>query len=109
MDLVNQIMSKMNELSSSIKVLREHGEKLAQAEHDYKVALSQEVLRLKDEKQPATLINLIIHGQPGVATLRLKRDIAQVMYDANMEHINVTKLQIKILESQVAREWGRNE
>lgn len=105
-DLPNQLLSKLNELTQSIRLLREHGEKLAQAEHDYKVELSKEVMRLKADSQPATLINLIIHGQKSVAELRLRRDIAQVIYSANQEHINVTKLQIKILESQIQREWN---
>ena len=107
MDLVNQLMNKINELNASIKVLRDHGEKLAEAEQDYKIALSQEVMIMKDEKLPATLINLTVYGREKVARLRYKRDIAQVMYDTNQEHINVTKLQIKVLEGQIAREWGK--
>lgn len=106
MDLVSQLMNKINELNASIKVLRDHGEKLAEAERDYRVALTKEVLVMKDEKQPATLINLTVYGRPNVAPLRFKRDLAQSMYDANLEHINVTKVQIKVLEGQINREWG---
>lgn len=105
MDLVNQLLNKLNELNASIKVLREHGEKLAQAEYEYKVELSKEVMRLKDEKIPATLINLTVYGKDNVAKLRFKRDLAQTMYNANQEHINVTKIQIRVLENQVQREW----
>lgn len=106
MDLINQMMNKLNELSASIKVLREHGEKLAEAEREYRIALTKEVLIMKDEKIPATLINLTVYGRDSVAKLRFKRDIAQSMYDANQEHINVTKVQIKVLEGQIQREWG---
>ena len=108
MDLVNQMMSKINELTASIKVLRENGTKLAEAERDYRMELSKEVMRMKDEKVPATLINLTVYGHKGVAELRFKRDLAQVMYDANQEHINVTKVQVRVLEGQIQREWGRN-
>jgi hypothetical protein len=30
------------------------------------------------------------------------------MYQVNLEHINVTKLQIRVLEGQIQREWGKN-
>lgn len=108
MDLVNEMAMKLQELTQSIRLLRDHGTKFAQAEHDYKVALSQEVYRLKDEKMPATLINITVYGHANIARLRMQRDIAEVMYNANQEHINVTKLQIRIIENQIQREYGQN-
>jgi hypothetical protein len=105
MDLVNQLLEKINELNTSIKLLRSNGEKLAEAERDYRVAVSKEVMLMKEEKLPATLINLTIYGRKSVADVRFKRDIAQVMYDSNIEHINVTKVQVRVLENQIQREW----
>ena len=51
------------------------------------------------------MINLVVYGVKEVAQLRLKRDIAQTMCDANQEHINVMKLQMRIIENQLKREW----
>lgn len=96
----------MNELTQSIKTLRKNGEKLAEAERDYKITLREEVLKLRADEMPVTLINLTIYGVANVAALRLKRDIAQSMYDANKEHLNVCKLKLRILEGQMQREWG---
>ena len=96
----------MNELTQSIKTLRKNGEKLAEAERDYKITLREEVLKLRAGEMPVTLINLIIYGVENVAALRLKRDIAQAMYDANKEHLNVCKLKLRILENQLSREFG---
>lgn len=112
MDLYNEILAKNKELTTSIKMLRENGTKLAQAERDYKIKLRQEALKLREDKKlPVTLIAQIIYGVPEVADLRFKRDVAEAMYNANQEHINTTKLQIRILESQLDREWhsGNNE
>ena len=107
MDLVNDIQALMNELTTSIKLLRKNGNELAEAERDYKVCLRQEALKLRAEKNmPVTLINQIIYGVPEVAEKRFKRDIAQTMYDTNQEHINVTKLKLRLLEAQLNREWG---
>lgn len=107
MDIVTEIKQKNDELSQSIKLLRQNGIKLAEAERDYKIKLRQEALMLRqDSKMPVTLIAQIIYGVPEVADLRFKRDVAEAMYNANQEHINTTKLQIRILESQLQREWG---
>lgn len=107
MDLITELQQMREELYQSIKMLRANGIKLAEAERQYKVKLREEALKLRQEKGMAvTLIDLIIYGVPEVADLRLKRDIADAMYTANQEHINTTKLQIRILENQIAREWS---
>ena len=107
MDLYEEIQKLMNELTTSIKILRKNGTSLAEAERDYKVKLRQEALKLRaGENMPVTLINQIIYGIDEVAELRLKRDIEQAKYDANKEHINVCKLKLRILEAQLAREYG---
>jgi len=97
----------MYELTASISKLRKNGAKLAEAERDYKLTLRQEALRLRAGDMPVTLINNIIYGVPEVAAKRFKRDVEQANYDANKEHINITKLKLRILEAQLAREWGQ--
>lgn len=106
MDLYEEILRLMAELTASIKHLRANGVKLAEAERDYKITLRQEALRLRAGEMPVTLINQVIYGVPTVAELRLKRDIEQANYDANKEHINITKLKLRILEAQLSREYG---
>ena len=96
----------MDELTRSIGVLKRNGQKLAEAERDYKICLRQEALKLRANDMPVTLINQIVYGIPEVADKRLQRDIAEATYTANQEHINVTKLKLRILENQLAREWG---
>lgn len=107
MDLINDIQMLMEELTISIKKLRKTGQALAEAERDYKITLRQEALKLKlEDKLPVTLINQIIFGVPEVAEKRYKRDIAETMYNTNQEHINATKLKLRLLEAQVQREYG---
>lgn len=107
MDLINDIQALMEELTISIKKLRKTGNALAEAERDYKITLRQEALKLRIEKDmPVTLINQIIFGVPEVAEKRYKRDIAETMYQTNQEHINATKLKLRLLESQLSREWS---
>lgn len=106
MDLYEAIEQLMAELTASIKRLRTNGAKLAEAERDYKITLRQEALKLRaGDNMPVTLINNVIYGMPEVAEKRFKRDVEQANYDANKEHINVTKLKLRILEAQLSREW----
>ena len=106
MDLYEDILKLMDELTRSIKVLKSNGAELAECERDYKLTLRTEALKLRADNTPVTLINQIIYGVPEVADKRLKRDIAQAKYEANKEHINICKLKLRILENQLQREWG---
>jgi len=107
MDLYEEIQRLMLELTASIRKLRDNGEKLAEAERDYKITLRQEALRLRTaQDMPVTLINQVIYGVPEVAEKRFKRDVEQANYDANKEHINICKLKLRILENQLSREWN---
>lgn len=106
MDLYNELQQKIKELEISIKQLRTSGTKYAQAERDYKVLLRQEVLKLRDEGQAIGVIDKICYGIPAVAEARFKRDVAKTIYTANLEAINSTKLQMRLLENQIQREYG---
>lgn len=108
MDLYDEIQRLMQELTTSIKALRKNGEKLAEAERDYKITLRQEALKLRAGDMPVTLINQVIYGIDEVAQKRFKRDVEQATYDANKEHINVTKLKLRILATQLQNEWGHS-
>ena len=106
MDLYEELESKIQELEISIKSLRKTGSNYAEAERDYKVLLRQEVLKLRDEGQAIGVISLICYGIPSVAEARFKRDVAETIYKANLEAINSIKLQLRLLENQIQREYG---
>lgn len=106
MDLLNELEMKIQELEVSIRSLRKTGQNYAEAEREYKILLRQEVLKLRDEGQAIGVIGLICYGIPSVAEARFKRDTAEAIYKANQEAINSTKLQLRLLESQIQREYG---
>lgn len=109
MDLYNKLQNKTKELDISIKNLRKSGTEYAQAEQDYKIKIAEKVLKMKSEGMPATLINLVVYGEKEVAKLRYNRDVKEAIYKANMEAINSTKLQLRLIESQLNREWGNTK
>ena len=105
-DLYNELQQKIKELNISIKKLRETGTEYAEAEKDYKITLRQEALKLRAEKgMPVTLIQQVVYGVPEVADKRFKRDVKEAVYQANQEAINTLKLQIRIIDGQLQREW----
>lgn len=105
MDLFNELQIKIKELNISIKKLRETGTEYAEAERSYKVCLRQECLRLRDEGMAIGMIDKTCYGIPNVAEKRFTRDVAKAVYDANQEAINSIKLQIRVIEGQLNREW----
>ena len=110
MDLVNELQQKINELNVSIKSLRRTGSEFAEAEKDYKIKLREEALKLRAEKgMPVTLIQQVVYGVPEVAEKRFARDIKEAIYNANQEAINSIKLQIRIIENQLQREWSNTK
>ena len=105
-DLVDKIQMMNNQLDQALRTLRTNGIALAEAEKNYKEAVSKEALRLRDEGMAVTLIDKVIYGLPSISTLRFQRDCCEAVYSANQEAINVKKLQIRLVEAQLAREWG---
>lgn len=109
MDLYNELNVKTQQLEASIKSLRVNGTEYAKAERDYKILLRQECLRLRDEGMAIGMIDKTCFGIPSVAEARFKRDVAESIYKANQEAINSIKLQLRLIENQLQREWSISE
>lgn len=109
MDLQEELNLKMTELEEAKKHLKQNALKKANTEAEYKRELAKKCIELAAEGMTSTMINLTVHGLEPVATKRLERDIASEMRDAGYEYINVTKLQVKVLEDLIKMEWGETE
>lgn len=108
MDLYLELQSKFAQLDKSIRHLRKSGTEYATAERDYKILLRTECLKLRDEGMAVGMIDKTCYGIPAVAEKRFQRDIAKTIYTANQEAINSLKLQIRIINDQLSREWGHD-
>ena len=107
MDLYVELQAKTRQLEASIRQLRQNGTAYAQAEMEYKMLLRQECLKLRDEGMAIGMIDKTCYGIPAVAEARFKRDVAETVYKANQEAINSVKLQLRLIENQISREWGQ--
>lgn len=104
-NLYSELTIKTGELDECIKQLRQTGTAYAEAERNYKVLLRQECLKLRDEGMAIGMIDKTCYGIPSVAEARFQRDVAEAVYKANMEAINSIKLQMRLIEAQIQREW----
>lgn len=107
-DLINELNSLNKKLSAGINLMSKYGREFAEAERDYKITLNQECLKLRDSGMAVTLIDKVVYGVKEVADKRFKRDSAEIMWKTAQENINATKLQIRIIDSQISREWSNS-
>lgn len=105
-NLFGQLQSLSNELDETIRKEWTAGIELAEAEAAYNIAVNQEALRQKDAGMTVTFINSFIKGVEAVATLRKQRDIAEVKYKTLQDKANSLKLQLRIVDNQINREWS---
>lgn len=104
-DLWTEIQAKTKQLDLCIKELRKNGTAYAEAERAYKIKLRETALRLRAADMAVGMVNLTVYGVPEVADLRFQRDVAETVYKANLEAVNSIKLQLRLLDAQLGREW----
>lgn len=106
-DIFLNMQDKTTLLDRALEQLGKRGRAYAEAERNYRAALSAEILKERDEGMPVTIISDVCRGKAKIAEKKLKRDIAESLYKAAMEAINVYKLEINLLREQIDREWNR--
>lgn len=106
-DIWTEIQNKTKQLDYCIRELRKSGTAFAEAERDYKVKLREVCLRMRSEGMPVGIIDKTCYGEPQVAELRFQRDVAETVWKANQEAVLSIKLQLRLLDSQMSREWGQ--
>lgn len=106
MDLVNQLLHKTEQLTPAIKKLGQYGQDLALAERNYKIAVNKKALELRADSMAVGMITMTIYGYSEIAELRFKRDVAEVLYKTAYEGVNTLKLQIRVLQGQIEKEWS---
>lgn len=106
MELYEELNRKSKELDIAIKSLRKTGQAYATAYTNYRIALANELLKLKADGYAITLAGDIARGRPDIAHLKYEEIAKESIYKANLESINAIKLQIKLLNEQLSREYS---
>lgn len=106
MDLYNELEQKIKELNIAIKSLRNTGRDYAEAYTEYRIKLAEKLVELKNNGMPVTIAYDVARGDREIAKAKFNEIAKEAIYKANQESINSTKLQIRIIESQLQREYG---
>lgn len=105
-----QKMQELNTyLTTALAEYKKRGTDYAKAYKNYRVLLSQELLRLKAEGMPVTICNDLARGKKEVAEAKEQEIITECLYKSCQEAILTYKLQIKILQNQIDKEYNYGE
>lgn len=104
-DLMMDLMGKSQMLDAALKQLGKRGRDYAQAEQDYRIALAKKIAVERERGTPVTIISDVCRGDQEIAKAKFNRDVAEVVYKSAMEACNVYKLQLRLLENQIDREY----
>lgn len=100
-----QKMQELNTyLTTALAEYKKRGTDYAKAYKNYRVLLSQELLRLKAEGMPVTIAYDIARGTEQVANAKEQEIITECLYKSCQEAINTYKLQIKILQENINKD-----
>lgn len=107
--MYEDILKKITILNNKIDELAEAGETKSRAEANYRVALASFMAQEIALGRKVTVLGDLARGQKNIASLRLNRDMKQVIYDSIQERIYAIKTEIRLLETMLKLEYNRGD
>ncbi|EJW14418.1 hypothetical protein M5X00_28320 [Paenibacillus alvei] len=95
--ITGEIHGASQRLSRSADALFDLGREKAESERDYRSALAQEILRLKADGMPVSIITDIAKGN--VSKQLFQRDLAEARFKAGIEAADAIKVQVSALQT----------
>jgi hypothetical protein len=105
-DLITTREELNKKLTESVDNVYQCGVNLAEAERKYRVAVTKKTLELRYANEKVTIIELLVSGDEDIAKLRFERDVASAKYNSVKDTINMCKLQLKMVDMEIQREWN---
>jgi hypothetical protein len=100
-DLLQQRKAIIKELNEGVTNFKSRGRELAEAERKYRVELAKEMLILRDDKKPATLISDLARGKEEIALLKFTRDYSETLYESAQQYIYLKKKELDVIEGDI--------
>ena len=107
-DLWEMVQADLASLREEVAAYRSLGPRRASTEAAYYAAKAKAAMLMKAGGESATNIANRVKGDGEVNRLLEAKVAAECEYDATREAINALKTSIRVLEGQIAREWGFN-
>lgn len=102
MDLISvtqEIHEASQRLGKSADALFVLGKEKAESERDYRKALAQEIMKLRADKVPVSIIVDLAKGN--IADVLFQREITEVKFKAGIEAIGAISTQVSALQTIV--------
>ena len=106
-DIIEHLWNLGFDLDSAIKEIKEVSYKKAEAKHNYSVALAKEIVKLKMDKVPVTIINDVAKGTTEISLLKLELNKYEALFDVCKYNINSIFERISICQSIL--NWKKTE
>ena len=101
-DIGQAIYNTTQQIQKGVKSLYGHAKAYAEAEQEYRMALAREIMKLREQKVPVTLINDVARGN--LADLKYKRDLAEVTYKTAKDMLQALQSQLSGLQTLYKRQ-----
>lgn len=96
-DVAAEIRRVSKRLDNAPKAIFDAAKEFAEAERVYRKELSIEIVKLKAEGSPVSIINDVARGN--VADLKYKRDLAEGLYKSSIESAKALQSELSGLQS----------
>lgn len=95
--IAKEIYESGKRLENGSKQLFSLAKEMAETEAEYRKALAVEIMKLKTEKMPVTIINDLARGN--TSDLKFKRDLAEARYKSARDSLEAIQSQMNGLQS----------
>jgi len=98
-EVTSAIWNTAQRLEHGVDTIAKKAKEYAMAEKEYRIALRKEIVKLRTEKMPVTLINDVARGSEDVVELKFNRDLALETYKASRDMLNALGTEVSSLQS----------
>lgn len=102
------IQDDLKQLSAMVAEMRQMAKSYAAADATYRRVKALAILDERNRGTAATIARDVIYSRQDVFDALMERDSAEVVYEAQKEGINALKLEIRVMEAQMQREWSQS-
>lgn len=96
-EIIMEMRNVKTRLDGAIKEVYKQAKAKDKAEHEYRIALAQEILKLKADGMQATLIPDVARGN--TADLKFARDSAKSLYDSARDSMETLRTEATLLQT----------
>lgn len=104
-DLIQARDESRRLMKEALKERLERGRIWREADRNYHIIKAETTARLLGEGKPATLVKDLVRGDKAVAEADYERGLAKDAFENSTEAINVYKIDVKVIEGDIDREW----